>query len=264
MNKIIIKVVFLLSFISSVFSQSPVIPIVKENVLLGGVQDGKWLTAEQTFPKMKDESRFILLGHSAIEKGSPGIGRKAQFSSCSDLPDIEVTRNQKVLIAIGAEAKWDPLPRLAKRIPFADPTNQKIAAEFLKSRKITPSAQIEILQSMQVDLDGDGMMETLISAYYHENKDSLEIRSIGDYSFALLRKNVNGKPQNILIDGDFFTKGNLSGSTDVRLFGSVADLNGDGSLEIVLTIRHKYGYWDRVYQLNQNTPTKVLEAGCGV
>jgi hypothetical protein len=247
-------------FVSAMSAQNTVIPIVQDNILLGGVQDGKWISAEQIFLKVKDESQFILISPKGTENMGLAVGRKSQFSTCSDLPDIEI--GKKSAIAIGAEAKWNPLPRLSNKIPFTDKNIQKIALDFLKSRKIV-AAKVEIGQSFEVDIDGDGSMETLIAADYYENTDSLETRSVGDYSFVLLRKMVNGQPQNILIDGEFFTKANLSGSTDVRSISLIADLNGDGIMEIILTVDHQEGFWNRIYQLNQNQSTKVLEVGCG-
>ena len=258
--KSVAQIILLLLLSSAVFSQSAVIPIVKDNVLLGGVQDGKWLTAEQIFPKMKDKSAFILIGLKENENRSLTTGTKSQYSTCSDLPDIEIEKKSKSVIALGSEAKWNPVPRFPKGIAFTDKTNQKIVGDFLKSKRIN-AAKIKIGQSLQVDLDGDGTQETVIATDYYETED-LETRAAGDYSFIVLTKIINGRPTNILVDGDFFTQKGASGSPDTRSILLIADLNGDGTMEIILRVDHQEGHWNRVYQLNENKLTKVLEVYC--
>jgi hypothetical protein len=240
-------------FVSTISAQNTVVPIVKDASLLGGVQDGKWLTAEQTYPKLKDKNEFLLIGQTEKEKVSVIVGTKSEHSTCGDLPDIEFSGRLVSRLALGAAAKWNPVPRFGKRIPFTDPAVQKIAADFLKSKKIKP-VKMEVYQSMRVDLDGDGTEEIILTADYFVTEQT-EAHFYSDHSFVLLRKIVNGQPQTILIDGDFTKK-------FILLVEAIADLNGDGILELVIGVDSEKGQLKRVYEFNKNIPAKVLELNC--
>ena len=117
---------------------------------------------------------------------------------------------------------------------MSDKTNQKIVADFLKTRRISKT-KIKVTQAFQINLDGDGTQEIIIAANYYK-RGMVNEQSVGDYSFVLLIKIVNGKPQNILVDGEFFTKPFLEkGEYDppnIREISPIADLNGDATVDL--------------------------------
>jgi len=80
----------------------------------------------------------------------------------------------------------------------------------------------------------------------------------------LLRKIVGKTAQNILITGEFITKKVEFGAPNEHRLSAIADLNGDGKMEIVIYGEYYEGHWSEMYELNGNKPTKVLEIGCGV
>lgn len=253
MRNLITFLLFGMIFVSAISAQNTVVPIIKDTTLLGGVQDGKWITAEQTYPKLKDKNEFLLIGQTEKEKTSVIVGTKSNHSTCADLPDIEFSGKFVSRLALGAAAKWNPVPRFAKRILQTDPTVQKIAADFLKSKKIR-SVKMRVNQSMQVDLDGDGTQEIILTADYFETEQT-EAHFYSDHSFVLLRKTVNGQPQTVLIDGDFTKKFVLETE-------AIADLNGDGIMELLVGVDSEEGQIKRLYEFNKNIPVKVLEVSC--
>ncbi len=87
----------------------------------------------------------------------------------------------------------------------------------------------------------------------------------GDYSFVLMRKMINGKPQNFLIEGEFSPKKpkieDYITEFDLSAF---ADLNGDGKMEVVLKGLYSYGGEStEIYELNKNILKEVLSVECG-
>lgn len=271
MKKIFLKMTFLLSFISPVFSQSTVIPIVVGEDLIGGTQNGKWLTAEETDGQINDKTEFKAINFNEISLGV-FVGTKADRGVCENAritferlyPDVE--DDDKSPLFIGTFADWDPLPRLSKKLLSSNKSNQKIVADFLKTKGIGKT-KIKITQAFQIDLEGDGKKEIIIAANYYK-KGMVEEQNVGDYSFVLLRKIVNGKPQNILIDGEFFTAKLIQSGEfappNSRKINAIADLNGDGKIEIVISNFGYEAHNQAIFEVKNSKPVKVLEVGCGV
>jgi hypothetical protein len=239
------------------------VPIVKDKMLLGGAQNGKWLTAQQILPQLKNETEFILVGLKGVEEGGVTLGKRGEESgACPENAVIDLELEIESGIALGSNAAWNPVPRLPKNIALTNPTYQKIVVDFLKIRGIAKT-RIKLTQAFRVDLDGDGIEEVLIAANYYR-RGMGEQQSTGDYSFVLLRKIVGGKPQNILIDGEFFAGAGEYDPPNLREISPIADLNGDGRMEIVLDVSYYEGRWTNVYELRQNKLAKVLEIECGL
>jgi hypothetical protein len=116
-------------------------------------------------------------------------------------------------------------------------------------------------QIVRIDLEGDGTAEVLLTGSFYK-KGVMEAQTPGDYSFALLRKIVDGKARNILIEGEFFTKRDYYDPPNERRILAVADLNGDGRMEIVLDTFYYEGNWKRVLEIDGTKLTKVLEVSC--
>jgi hypothetical protein len=122
--------------------------------------------------------------------------------------------------------------------------------------------KLNLNQIIQVDLEGDGQREVLITGNFYK-RGIMEAQTVGDYSFALLRrKTVKGKVRNILIGGEFFTKRGYYDPPNERKILAVADLNGDGRMEIVLDTFYYEGNWKQVFEIKGTKLSKVLEVSC--
>ena len=136
----------------------------------------------------------------------------------------------------------------------------KIAADFLKTKGIVKT-KIKLSQIVQIDLEGDGQNEVLITGNFYK-KGLMEEQSAGDYSFVLLRRIVKGKTRDVLIEGDFFTKRGEYAPPNEREILAIADLNGDGKMEIVLHSFYYEGSWNQVFEIKGTKLSKVLEVSC--
>lgn len=266
MKNLMLFLLFGATFVSAISAQNSVIPIAIGEDLLGGTENGKWIKAEQIDRQFKDKTEFKLITFTEIGLGV-FIGTKADRGVCENARitfaklDGEAEDNDEQNLLLGTFADWDPLPRLPKKIVLSNKDNQKIVADFLKTKRIGKT-KIKITQAFQIDLDGDGTKEILIAANYYKRGETEE-QSIGDYSFVLLRKMVNGKLQNILIDGEFFTKRSAYAPPNIREIAPLADLNGDGKMEIILKSYYYEGNWKAVFEISKNKLNKVLEVECG-
>ena len=264
--------------VSAISAQNTVVPIVVGEDLIGGTQNGKWITAEQTERQFKDKTEFKLINFTEIELGI-FVGTKAERGVCENaritfaILDGETEDNDERNLMLGTFADWDPLPRIPKKIALSNKANQKIAADFLKTKGIIKT-KIKITQAFQIDLEGDGKDEIIITGnYFKKAKEGEEIaadgkQSAGDYCFVLLRKIVKGKPQNILIEGDFYTSKLLRSGEypmpSVREITTIADLNGGGKMEFVLREIYYEGNRTAVFEMKNGKLIKVLEAECSV
>lgn len=255
-------------FVSAMSGQNSVVPIVVGEDLIGGAENGKWITAEKTDTQLKDKTEFKIINFNGVKQGV-FVGTKADRGICENaritFAELEAEDNDEQKLYLGTFADWDPLPRIPTKIPLSNKSNQKIVADFLKTKRIVKT-KIKITQAFQISINGDGTKEVIIVANYYK-RGMGELQSVGDYSFVLLRKVVNGKWQNILIDGEFFTSKLIQsgeyGPPNIREISPLADLNGDGKIEIILKSYYYEGNWKAVYELSKNKLTKVLEVECG-
>lgn len=244
-------------------AQETIVPLTYSSYLLGGAKNGKWLTAQEVLPTLKGKIGFVAVGLKGFKKNKLIYGVKGEeFGACPDVGSIKF-ETENTVPAVGEGAKWNLVPRASQPIALNDKAGAKTIANFLKTKGIIKT-NIKLTQVFIVDLDGDGQNEILIAGNYYKRGMQNE-QSIGDYSFVLLRKSVEGKLRNILIEGEFFTrKDSEYAPPNEREISAVADLNGDGRMEIVLHTFYYEGEQATVYQLEANKLVKALDVDCGL
>ena len=175
-------------FCSTVFSQAPIVPIVelKFRGLLGGVQNGKWIEPTKFRDRLKGDSEFVLVSRTGVEEGGITFGKKGQQEDvCSDFTRFEFDLQSDHGVAIGAAAKWNPVPRMPKAIDLNNLTYRTVVASFLKKKGISKTT-IKLTEAFRVDLEGDGAEEVVLSAnFYKKGLDASA--AVGDYSLVLVR-----------------------------------------------------------------------------
>jgi hypothetical protein len=257
---------------------APVFPLVAFNdfyrdskptgYLLGGSAGGQWLKPEAAaglIPGGEHYRLYTLTGEVGHSVG--GKPAKGEEGPCSDslyvtLSPFPAGRGSLVAVA----GPWNAMPR---RIKSASPEAQvyrEAAAAILKSQGIA-NPKVNLTQVIQVDLDGDGVDEVLISASnyqrFPEGGMTPDARA-GDYSLVFLRQVVQGQVVTRIITGEYYPKAKkFTAPSEHRVIG-VLDLNGDGSLEIVLSGRYYEGDWVEAYRIHgANIIKKLFSMGCG-
>jgi hypothetical protein len=255
---------------------APVFPIVAFNdffgdskptgYLLGGSAGGQWVKPEAAaglIPGGESYRLYTLTGEAGNSVGGkPAKGEDA----CVDtlyvtLAPFPAGRGSLVAVA----GPWNAMPRRPKIASPEAQAYKDAAAEILRSKGID-NPKVNLTQVIQVDLDGDGEEEVLVSAtnYARFTHGGLtpDARA-GDYSLVFLRKVVQGKVITSIITGDFYPKAKkFSGPAEHRVIG-VLDLNGDGKMEIVLSGRYYEGDWVEAYRVQGAKITKLFNMGCG-
>lgn len=244
-----------------------IVPILETNIggLLGGVKNGEWLSAKETAANLKGGEKYKLFGfNEGAENELTGESPAAEVP-CENFYSVAVKPEQEInAVALGSSLNWNPALRPVVKIENNSAVYKKIITETLASKGLTKSIP-KATQILQADLDGDGTNEVVIST--SSFKKGLTSRGdLGDYSFILLRKVVNGKAKNVILSGDFVQKASNAGAPAEYKISGIADLNGDGKMEIVVFARYYEGSWVEVFEMKNGDMTSVekLKSACGV
>lgn len=120
-----------------------------------------------------------------------------------------------------------------------------------------------VVQVVRADLDGDGSDEVLVRVERLADPGMLRLEQ-GDYSVVFLRHRVAGQVRiQVVAAGVAQSEAGQLPFMLAHAVGAVADLNGDGRMEVVLASRFYEGRAIQAYEVQGDTLTEVLSLGCG-
>jgi len=237
---------------------------ISEGCLIGGVRNTKWVEADAFGKTLKGVHKFSLY----TLKGPAGeiTTRKIeQDFDCYGEWRTQTSSKAEAGIAI-ASPSWNVMPRLPRAVDLKDTTYLRIVRDILRKEGIKkPDAKIS--QAYKIDLDGDGKDEVVIAANrYGQGLSELSgignVTSAGDYSLVFVRKIVGEKARNIFIVKAVWLTANEAGLPRRNHISAIADLNGDGVMDIVGYNAYHEGSSSYVTELKRNKATGVLECSC--
>lgn len=127
-----------------------------------------------------------------------------------------------------------------------------------------PNPIVRILQLVRTDLEGDGRDEVVIVA---EQGNKLEPQiDAGDYSIVLLRRlDASGTVQTITLAQEVYLEGSeFAAPSQYRIY-TIADLDGDGTREILMGMRYYEGSGVTLLSIPEDgVPVALLACSCGV
>ena len=236
---------------------------MSEHCLIGGAQNQKWIAASQFQKTLKSSGTFALY----TLKGPAGditLNRNAD-SECPESWTEKTAPGLKSGIAIQS-APWNVMPRLPQAIDPKDPTYVQVVSDILKREGIR-EPEVDITQAYKIDLDGDGKDEVVIVANRYA-KGLQELSGVanetaaGDYTLVLVRKTIGGTVQNIILAKAVWLKGNEGPLPRANHLSAIADLNGDGVMELVFYDAYHEGSGSVVIQIRGSKATTILECSC--
>lgn len=244
--------------------------------LLGAWKNGKWVTGKSVAQQIQQQSWNIQGLRTGVEKTKSQQPTKTDQMSCGDMVFVHIPTQQKTKqYRLATSPQINTRPRNIKIFPNTHKTYQNIVRkELLKLGIETPKANITNI--IRMDLDGNGTEEVILSAsYYHHPSKSKKNHfyrpparaSVGDYSLLLLRSLQNGKVKTTFLHKDIFIK---KAKDDAWLMptlaniASIADLNGDGRMELVIWESYYEGTGIRILEWTPQMNVKQrLSVGCG-
>jgi hypothetical protein len=165
------------------------------------------------------------------------------------------------LDAIAVQTTGDVRPYSVEILPNSIPAYIDATAELLAAY-VPPDPVINLTQVIRTDLEGDGVDEVIVAASSmpEDPLDTVE----GNYSIVYLRKLVDGDVQTAIL-GRFVAEEPGPFNWVRYELSAVADLNGDGRMEIVIGGPVWEGSFLSAYEyMNDDLgPVEVLSCGCG-
>jgi hypothetical protein len=234
---------------------------VKEGCVIGGVQNGQWVAAEKIENSIKAPLKlelYTILDH----KTQTFVSEDAECHLWWK-PQADTQPNAGVAID---SPNWNPMPRTPRPVSVNDPTYVNLIRNILLSAGLK-KPQVNITEGYKVDLDGDGQDEAVLVASNFKHGVS-ELTGVshetaaGDYALVLIRKIVRGKVQNIFLVKDIRRGANEGGLPRGYHISTIADLNGDGRMEIALYSAYHEGSSSDIFELNGTKFKAVLGCGC--
>lgn len=164
---------------------------------------------------------------------------------------------------IAVTADWDVQPRGVAQVGLDNPEYQALGESLVDTSAGADPAAGDVTQAVRADLDGDGIEEVLL-AFEHQSDDG-GFGAAGDYTLLIVRyPHADGTVDDTVL-WSFYEEAPIDfPSPGTGSLLAVADLNGDGVMEVVV----QQMYWETVlaeiYALVDGRLTMVAGGGCGV
>jgi hypothetical protein len=233
---------------------------LQHKMLIGGYNDkGLWIEDK--------DMGLVLKGGESVEtfnlKGITGTAtlKKPIKQTVDDGPapewGIELENHSKFEKSDFAISKGSKIfPRLPKVLPTKSALYEKVVNDWLNQHGLK-QAKINLVKAIRIDLDGDGTEEVVISS--HPSGDYLrDLWSKKPYCVILVRKLVKGVVTTIAVYSDIAVMGNESVFYNVEV-QAVADLDGDGNMEIITSFDYYEGVGHCVFRIEGS---KAVKVGC--
>ncbi|UQN07150.1 hypothetical protein [Deinococcus sp. QL22] len=184
-----------------------------------------------------------------------------------------LTTVKTVFPAHALSAPWNPVPRIITALPLNSAPYLAIVSAELKKWGLTATPRL--VQLLRTDLDGNGRDDILMVAasdpvtFGEGVMNGGYAERAGQYSLVLVRESLPGGVKTSVLGKRIFKTAPAPGTFPEMLtqrIGAVADLNGDGRMEVLVDDYVHEGEGTTVWQSGAGNRgmAKVLEWGCGV
>ncbi|HKP05165.1 MAG TPA: FG-GAP repeat protein [Chthoniobacterales bacterium] len=236
---------------------------LKNNYILGALDNGKWLDSAKAGALLKEGTSFRAYGLDR-EMGSTKAGTPESMSEpCPDTWTVKLSPPREEG-AIALSGSWNALPRKPRSADVTQPVYVQAVREFLQTKGLK-DPEVHITQILRVDLDGDKEEEVLISAtnYLTKKKGMPSSATAGSYSFVLLRRVVEGKVKTQSVEGEFYPKQKEFNAPSRYRVLAVLDLDGDGKMEVIVDSEYYEGGATTIYRCTPEKIEELISTGCG-
>jgi peptidoglycan hydrolase-like protein with peptidoglycan-binding domain len=230
--------------------------VVGPNWLLGVSGDAGWVAAPAAADQLVGGERYQVAG------AAPSTGAQPERNQdiCTDTFTVELSPAPNVGQTVAVAGTWALTPR---QPVDADPAAyEQAVAAVLRAQGIA-EPEVRITGVKRVDIDGDGSSEIIISAFRDRDNSLLPGVDAGDYSIILVQRALGDAIDTIAVVGDYYPVAEEFRAPEEHQLLGVYDLNGDGSLELVVFSQYYEGASAAAYVIRDTTAEQVLATGCG-
>lgn len=229
-------------------------------LLVGGIKEDRgWLSGADASAYVNSEANYDFFSPSASTQAGGGA---FEFSpTCRNY----FMRPSAVLPdrMVGVASAWISEKRVTRELSTDDPSYIQAVHEWFKSQGNSPT-EIHITRILQVDIEGDGINEVLLSAAYFKDVSG-HMTETDDYSVVLMRKVIGDQVRTIPLVQDYYVSSvpavELSYPKTYTLVDAL-DLNHDGTLEVIVEVSRWEGGGAIVYRVDGQNVREVMRAIC--
>ena len=252
-------------------------PVLIKGLLIGGLYRGEWMRSAEFYNSgavdfngyhydvyVDDMKKGTATGGLPIDFLSGATLTEDEYIPGFDIIKLFDENKQKVEYDIAIRADWDLYPRKYNfKSNDQDFYNELVTSTLAAEGLDAPD--ISLKQVIRVDLDGDGTEEVLITADNTVNGQFEQVKK-GDYAICIFRKLVGDTVEDQVVEKDIRLEDEQETTLYRNLFSveSVADLDGDGIMEVVLRSWYYEGEGWAVYKLIDGRLQQVASNGVGV
>ena len=232
----------------------------ESGLLLGGVRQGSWVDAGTTAGLLTGDETYAIYREGRLLTSLQGSRPRQDSASCPEKREVSLQADRPFRSIIGLSAEWNALPRSPVEISPDNAIYRQAVSELVRANGIR-EPDLGLSGVLKIDLDGDGTDEILISAARFADGSGRDATA-GDYSVILLRK-VNGNGvTSIPVAADYYAQSQASAFPSEYLLTGVLDLNGDGRMEIVVSISGLKKTGALAYEIDGRRVREVLAVRC--
>jgi hypothetical protein len=234
--------------------------------LLGGAQDGAWLEPAAAAGLLTGGERYRL--YSGLDDLGEAVGEAPEAITdgpCNGKYVVGLSLQPGDAPALAVGGGWDVQPRT----PVAFSTEAEVYQEAVAAMLLElglPDADVRLTAVWQIDLEGDGADEVLISATRLPESAGVPSPPVaaGDYSIVMVRKVVGNNVVTFPLEMGVYPEAiDLAYPYRYTILG-VLDLNGDGRLEVAVHGLRWEGSAVTVYEIEGASVERVLAASCAL
>ncbi|WP_407568626.1 FG-GAP repeat domain-containing protein [Deinococcus altitudinis] len=250
-------------------------------LLLGAWQSGRWQTPASAAPLLKTSRNWRMQALGAAGKAGTVLLRSGGVplpggDPCPETVFLDFPAAGLSGSLLVTAPALNVRPRPVESLPTQNAVYRELVRTALVGRGLrVPTVVVDSVT--RTDLDGDGTSEVIIGASHFRSQTGGMFApppraEAGDYSLLLLRWVKNGQVQTTVLAQNVFTttptQAQLEGGggqvpTRFGLAG-VADLNGDGRMELVVQDAYYEGEGAAVLEWSPVAGVKErLSEGCG-
>jgi peptidoglycan hydrolase-like protein with peptidoglycan-binding domain len=249
-------------FRSDAVAYAPLYPVVDTltGFLLGSSGNGTWHEPQETVRHLaggENYRLYSLMGQVGTATGA--LPETIGDGPCEDVFTIALTPEPSER-TIALVSDWDAQPRTPV-IVSASSEIETLVADWLVEQGIA-QPEVEINQVVEIDLEDDGSVETLITATRYTATESFGVSAnAGDYSAILLWNKDKGTLREVA--SELYPRASEFAAPNSFSLLALLDLDGDGVLEIVIESHYYEGGTTEVYTVADGTMRAALVVGCG-
>lgn len=225
--------------------------------LLGGVQAGRWISADQAAANIAGASAYDVY---AIASGpDPVYGYAPEKSMIHNDYFLSTDAALNETGMIGVVQGWPVTHRLAEELPSTNDMYYQVVLDVLTQAGVE-NPQIGTMHIYRIDIEGDGTDEIFISDTRVESSHGV---AAGDHSVIVMRKVSGSDVVTIPMLVDLYAAVGYGNPFPCSYsIANFIDLNQDGVLEVMVAYDRWEGFGASIYHVQGETAQQVLGTTC--